>query len=228
MSNVGHYGSSTSTSLMSSALSSLAEPEPKLVDGIALDYLLIELVQTLRQSTLVATSKLRAREKEMVDAGLIPPTPPIPPSKKESKGKGPEDDEEEEALRIRLESIGATVGGNVAERLSKDRARFQDTLDTIKFVCKEVWAAVWDKQVDNLRTNHRGVYVLQDNAFRPLLRVSSASGSTDALSKARIYLAFSSGVIRGALARLGLYAVVVPETTTLPQCTFQVKLPKGS
>jgi len=43
--------------------------------------------------------------------------------------------------------------------LSKDRPRFSDTLDIIKFLCKDIWAAVWDKQVDNLRTNHRvGTY----------------------------------------------------------------------
>jgi len=45
--------------------------------------------------------------------------------------------------------------GVVWSRLIKDRPRFTDTLDTIKFICKEVWVAVWDKQVDNLRTNHR-------------------------------------------------------------------------
>ena len=32
---------------------------------------------------------------------------------------------------------------------------FSETLDAIKFICKDVWAACWDKQVDNLRTNHR-------------------------------------------------------------------------
>lgn len=32
---------------------------------------------------------------------------------------------------------------------------FVDTLDAIKFVCKDIWATFWDKQVDNLRTNHR-------------------------------------------------------------------------
>jgi hypothetical protein len=47
------------------------------------------------------------------------------------------------------------VGLYVRSRLIKDRPRFTDTLDTIKFICKEVWVAVWDKQVDNLRTNHR-------------------------------------------------------------------------
>lgn len=47
-----------------------------------------------------------------------------------------------------------------------------DALECIKFVCKDVWTAMFDKQVDNLRTNHRGVWVIQDNAFRPLLRVA--------------------------------------------------------
>jgi len=32
---------------------------------------------------------------------------------------------------------------------------FAETLDAIKFICKDIWAACWDKQVDNLRTNHR-------------------------------------------------------------------------
>lgn len=35
---------------------------------------------------------------------------------------------------------------------------------------------VFKKQVDNLKTNHRGVYVLTDHAFRPLSRMSSDAG----------------------------------------------------
>lgn len=31
---------------------------------------------------------------------------------------------------------------------------------------------MYDKQIDNLRTNHRGVYVLHDNSFRPVGRIS--------------------------------------------------------
>ena len=30
-----------------------------------------------------------------------------------------------------------------------------DALEIIKFMCKELWLAVFKKQVDNLRTNHR-------------------------------------------------------------------------
>lgn len=38
---------------------------------------------------------------------------------------------------------------------SRDRPRFNDTLDVIKFICKDLWMLVFRKQVDNLKTNHR-------------------------------------------------------------------------
>ena len=40
-------------------------------------------------------------------------------------------------------------------RYSKDKPRLGDTLEVIKFVCKDFWQAVFKKQVDNLKTNHR-------------------------------------------------------------------------
>lgn len=40
-------------------------------------------------------------------------------------------------------------------RFSKDRPRFVDTLDVIKFLCKDLWMLVFRKQIDNLKTNHR-------------------------------------------------------------------------
>lgn len=43
---------------------------------------------------------------------------------------------------------------------------------------------VFKKQVDNLKTNHRGVYVLTDHAFRPLSRMSSDAGG-QALARAQ-------------------------------------------
>ncbi|KAI0078523.1 transport protein particle component [Panus rudis PR-1116 ss-1] len=223
------------------SLNALADPPPALMDAAAMDYFTIELVNTLRESSAVAIARTKKIEQEMADAGLLPP--PAPPStaakrdsardsmtstpKLESSSKQGLSDEEE-ALRQRLEAIGMHVGANTAERLCHDRALFTDTLDAIKFICKELWVACWDKQVDNLRTNHRGVYVLQDNTFKPVTRISSWEGRQDALRRARIYVAMSGGIIRGALARLGFQAAVVPEISSLPQCTFQVKLPKGS
>jgi len=217
-------------------IATLADPPMRLVDGAAMDYFLIEMVNTLRISSAVASSRAQKLEQEMIETGLLPTPPPPPSFKKDNRDstgsltshtvKGPADDDDE-GLRIRLESIGMHVGANVTERLCHDRPIFSDTLDCIKFICKDLWSACWDKQVDNLRTNHRGVYVVQDNSFKPISRLSSWEGRQDAIKKAKVYVTMSAGMIRGALSRLGLIGIVVPEINNLPQCTFQIKLPKG-
>ncbi|KAJ7596573.1 TRAPP complex subunit trs33 [Mycena floridula] len=237
--------SKSASSLVSPSLAALADPPIRQVDGAMMDYFLIEVVNTLRASAAVATARAKKMEKEMIEAGLVPAPPPVPPALPLKK-ENPRDslvslssrtgspaaklpvDEEEEALRTRLETIGVHVGSNFTERLCRDRALFGETLEVIKFICKDIWTACWDKQVDNLRTNHRGVYVLQDNAFKPITRLSSWQGRADALKRAKLYVALPAGIIKGSLSRLGYQGTVVPEITALPQCTFQVKLPKGT
>jgi hypothetical protein len=155
------------------------------MDAAAMEYFLIEAVQTLRHSSAVADSRAQKIEDEMIEAGLIPPPPPPQvrakkDAQRDSVGTGssaPSDDEEE-GLRARLEAIGLHVGANITERcashiflqqsnaytdvlrLCHGRAGFTDTLDIVKFVCKELWSTCWDKQVDNLRTNHRVSFLL--------------------------------------------------------------------
>ncbi|KAF8880924.1 TRAPP complex subunit trs33 [Gymnopilus junonius] len=230
-----------STSL---SLAQLADPPLRQIDGAAMDYFLIEMVATLRESAAFATARAKKLEAEMIESGLIPPPQAVPSSIKKdtardsvtslasrtgsASGKG-QVDEEEEPVRQRLEAIGMHVGANFSERLCRDRPMFSETLDVIKFICKDIWAACWDKQVDNLRTNHRGVYVLQDNMFKPITRLSSYESRADALKRARTgYAAMPAGIIRGALVRLGYNGTVAPEITSMPQCTFQIKLPKGA
>lgn len=151
------------------SLLALAADEGHQVDGTVLDYLLIEAVNSLKLSTIVATKRQRELEEEMSRTNLL----------QQSSTKESQINTSEELLKARLEKIGSNVGANIVERyyysremtvqtqnsntfrLSRDRPRFADTLDTVKFICKDLWMAVWDKQVDNLRTNHR-VTVMDD------------------------------------------------------------------
>lgn len=41
------------------------------------------------------------------------------------------------------------------DSFSRDRPRFSDHLDVIKFLCKDLWVILFRKQIDNLKTNHR-------------------------------------------------------------------------
>lgn len=71
-------------------------------------------------------------------------------------------------------SQGYRIGRALAERssLRRDGARHQSQLDAVKHACKEIWGAAFGKQVDALRTNHRGTFVLRDTAFRRLASLS--------------------------------------------------------
>lgn len=129
-----------------------------------------------------------------------------------------------------LEAVGFRVGRQLAERYTRDRPRLGDTLEVIKFICKDFWQAVFKKQVDNLKTNHRGIYVLQDNAFKWLVRISPAITGTEsarddnARRVAQSHLYLPCGIIRGALTHLGVNCTVEADPKSLPTCSFTVKI----
>ena len=119
----------------STTLAALADPPIRQIDGAAMDYFLIELVATLRESAAVATARSKKIEKEMLEAGLIPPPTPVPSSLKKDRDNSARDsvtslvsrsgsaaggksvvDEDEEPVRQRLEAIGMHVGANFSER----------------------------------------------------------------------------------------------------------------
>nr|XP_033700268.1 trafficking protein particle complex subunit 6A isoform X2 [Tursiops truncatus] len=54
-----------------------------------------------------------------------------------------------------LEGMGFRVGQALGERLPRETLAFREELDALKFLCKDVWAAVFQKQMDSLRTNHQ-------------------------------------------------------------------------
>jgi len=89
---------------------------------------------------------------------------------------------DDEGAFYRIEQLGFQVGRRHIERLlspiaaasSSVQGRFSDPLEAIKYLCKEYWGDVFGKQVDNLKTNHRGVYVLYDNQFSWIGRFSSS------------------------------------------------------
>jgi hypothetical protein len=91
------------------SITALANPLVAQMDGAAYEYLLIELIPTLRSSAQVATMRTKALEAEMQKAHLIQPS-----ADKEREKAGEKDPDE--PLKARLESIGMHVGANLVER----------------------------------------------------------------------------------------------------------------
>uniref|UniRef100_A0A8C5Q0C0 Trafficking protein particle complex subunit 6B n=1 Tax=Leptobrachium leishanense TaxID=445787 RepID=A0A8C5Q0C0_9ANUR len=135
-----------------------------------------------------------------------------------------QDEEQDQGTHIRiLESMGFRVGQGLMERLTKDSPSFRDELDVVKFACKEFWMIIFKKQIDNLRTNHQGTYVLQDNQFLLLTQISS---SKQYLEEAPKFLAYTCGLIKGALSNMGVSCMVSAEVPTMPICKFQIVISK--
>lgn len=53
---------------------------------------------------------------------------------------------------------------------------------------------VFRKQIDNLKTNHRGVYVLTDNSFRPFARMSTEAGGQAVVRAQPVCFVIHSGL----------------------------------
>uniref|UniRef100_A0A674P3M8 Trafficking protein particle complex subunit 6B n=1 Tax=Takifugu rubripes TaxID=31033 RepID=A0A674P3M8_TAKRU len=136
--------------------------------------------------------------------------------------KSKEQGEESGRNITKLENLGFRVGQGLIEN-GNDTARFKDELDVMKFICKDFWTSVFRKQIDNLRTNHQGIYVLQDNTFQLLSQLSAGKQYLDQAPK---YLAFTCGLVRGALFSLGVKSIVTAEVSTMPASKFQVMIQK--
>nr|XP_020753874.1 trafficking protein particle complex subunit 6A isoform X3 [Odocoileus virginianus texanus] len=122
-----------------------------------------------------------------------------------------------------LEGMGFRVGQALGERLPRETLAFREELDVLKFLCKDLWVAVFHKQMDSLRTNHQGTYVLQDNSFPLLVRMASG---LQYLEEAPKFLAFTCGLLRGTLSTLGIKSLVTASVAALPACKFQVVIQK--
>ncbi|CAF0869497.1 unnamed protein product, partial [Rotaria sordida] len=79
-----------------------------------------------------------------------------------------ENENDVESTSSYLSQIGYRVGYSLSERLSKENPRYRDELDTVKYLCKELWICLFKKQMRNLLNNHQNIYVIHDGRFRLL------------------------------------------------------------
>lgn len=123
-----------------------------------------------------------------------------------------------------VESIGFSSGYRLVEKITREHPKFKDELELMKFVCKDYWMCIFRKQIDNLRTNHQGVYVLQDKNFKYLQPISA---SKQYFEDSSVFLVFTCGLLRGSLANLGIKSVVTTEVVSLPAVKFQIQVQRN-
>ncbi|EIM19675.1 transport protein particle component [Wallemia mellicola CBS 633.66] len=179
----------------SNARSSTSVDNNVAVDSVLNDLLTIELIPTLRTST---EEEMKRDDRDITEESV------------------------DEELTKKLKHVGTSIGHTVAERIKQTREPLNDNLEVIKLLCKEIWTFIYGKQLDNLRTNHKGTFVLHDNSYRPLVNLSSSDES--ASKRMSIFLSIQLGIIQGCLSAFNLSSQVSCDVSALPGCTFQVKL----
>lgn len=188
------------------------------VNARCLDFLLMEMISTSIKVTQLKEEKEIGNEIEIGGAsdielpGSIASLDPAVVNKDE--------------VTLRNENYGFQVGIRLCELLmykSPSTSKISNILDIMKFVCRDVWRSLYGKQMDNLRTNHRGIFVLVDNNCRLINQMNSSKGVPDSISRARTFLWFPCGVIRGILSSFGIESLVSAEITQFPSVTFSIQ-----
>ncbi|GAB7323424.1 hypothetical protein MBLNU13_g05879t2 [Cladosporium sp. NU13] len=200
-------------------------PSDPTLAASCLDFLLIELVPLAQRITDQLAARDAALREEYKRSQIFHDQPPAHPSSSSAAaGSGSRDggagETQEEIM------FANAIAGTCS--FSANRPRPQTPLDSIKFVCKDLWPLLFRKQIDNLKTNHRGVFVLTDQRFQPISRVSvdrkaGVKAPEETLSRAQAYLYFPCGIIRGALAGLGMDVTVHADSSEIPAATFHIK-----
>ncbi|KAH3672818.1 hypothetical protein WICMUC_004040 [Wickerhamomyces mucosus] len=200
--------------------------QPKLVNSICLELLLNELVPLSISTTEILKTQANDIHDQLVKIQLKDSyTGDI--SILDSELSSSDD------VSFRLEQIGYNFGLRVSELLNYNNNINQSDLLTqplelltiMKFICRDVWKFNYGKQIDNLRTNHRGTFVLIDNEFKYFKYLSSNVNKDEVLllQRAKLWLYLPCGIIKGVLKSYDVDALVTPELTTLPKVSFNIQ-----
>lgn len=130
-----------------------------------------------------------------------------------------EDENKYNNILKRIRDIGIKIGTKLVNLLiftNNINLNFKemDLLLIMKFICRDVWKHVFGKQIDNLKTNHRGTFYLTDLDY-PLLQsfcietntIPSQLNEEFILNKesklVEPFLELPVGIIKGVLLSLG-------------------------
>ncbi|KAL6948600.1 hypothetical protein ACO0QE_001072 [Hanseniaspora vineae] len=111
-------------------------------------------------------------------------------------------------------SVLSQTSGSEMGAITTHRRVNTDLLSVMKFICRDVWRLLFNKQVDNLKTNHKGTFYLLDKNFEYFKNFAiepSAKYYSNDLDNTTVmiqpYLEICTGLIKGVLNTLHISGV---------------------
>jgi hypothetical protein len=123
----------------------------------------------------------------------------------------------------KIENMGFCVGRRLMERRTRDgeAKRLEGSMSVMRHICKDFWPVAFDHPATGLQTNNRGIFVIKDANFKLIQAIGPVEG-VEQKDVVRKYLVYPCGLLRGALASLGIACVVDAMVEDLPLVKFQV------
>ncbi len=92
------------------------------------------------------------------------------------------------------------------------RTLFKESIDYIKYIAVDVWSYVFRTAVEKVKTEYGGKHDLYVKPFEWIAGLSNHDlRSKEYLDKLKLYLTYICGILRGALAAMGLESQVDAE-----------------
>lgn len=131
------------------------------------------------------------------------------------------DSDEDQYNRVleRIRRMGISIGNKLTQLMifnpADGQVNLQDMelLVVMKFICRDIWKALFGKAMDNLKTNHRGTFYLIDWNYLPISDFSMDLDPTEdpqsetvqkrELKLVEPFLELPVGIIKGVLESLG-------------------------
>lgn len=136
-------------------------------------------------------------------------------------------------VNIKLELLGRTLGNKFNELLAYklnesftksiangDSLGGINLLDIMKFICKDFWKFLFKKQINNLKTNNRGTFILIDLNFKLFENLNQENINFN--NYVNYYLNFINGIISGILSNFG-YVCNVVNDINFPMVSFNIE-----
>lgn len=131
-------------------------------------------------------------------------------------------------INVKLEMLGYKLGIKLNElllyklndQLIKNEENLISVLDIMKFICKDFWKLLFKKQINNLRTNHRGTFVLVDSNFRLIEHLHMNHPQVN--NYIGYYLSYVDGIIKAVLKSFGINSLISHDVN-FPLVNFNIE-----
>ncbi|SBT38191.1 trafficking protein particle complex subunit 6A, putative [Plasmodium ovale wallikeri] len=105
-------------------------------------------------------------------------------------------------LSAKMKEMGKSIGIRLIERTLIYKNEFTDVKDILKFIGRDVWYILFNKNADKLQTHRKGVYIIVDNDIGMYLKHVLIDNETNHKNSfIHCFLTLIIGILKGILSR---------------------------